>query len=252
MAAQVTIEMKISVINLERSSTRWQHMQRMFHQVGLSEYERMDAVDGRSLTHEDLLQYYDEKKNRELYFAALKTAEIACFLSHRKAWYAFLAGVEHNLCILEDDVEFVVNPEPALKMIDSVLTDSGPTMIKLFNRKAGHTNEEFSVTEFKPVSQRLIPLGTQGYCLNRDGAKRLLAFSEKFFEPVDVALQRWWDHGVKTLVLQPNLIREVSRELGGSTLRGTTNHTFPELMQRELKRPVFRLKRLMKSFGAKK
>lgn len=244
--------MPVWVINLNRSVDRWDHMQRMLARADIRNYARVDAVDGKLLDQETIRFYYDEALNKKNYFVPLKSAEIACFLSHRKAWTTFLESAEPMLCILEDDVEFVGSPQLLLQRVKDELTNTQPKLIKIYASRSV-TGPGFFFR--KPAGIRLdnpitVPLGTQGYCLNRLAAEKLLKFSARFFEPVDVALQQWWIHGVKTSVIQPNALKELSSSLGGTTLHSQSKKSLWMRLRRELMRPLFRLNRRLRSFAA--
>ena len=71
--------MKILIINLEHSTERLAQQQQQFDRLGLL-FERLPAVS--------LHDFNDEEYNRLAFSGQrpLKKAELACFLSHKKAW----------------------------------------------------------------------------------------------------------------------------------------------------------------------
>lgn len=241
--------MPVWVINLARSTGRWQHMQNMLNHGHVTQQIRIEAVDGKQLSQDLIDRHYDTLLNKKHYFAPLKTAEIACFLSHRKAWQALLDSPESCVCVLEDDVEFVAPPNPVLQVLKQVLTSEEPRLVKIYASRGLHPHEIEPIGElgYQLHLTKPVILGMQGLCLNRSAAQRLLAFTDRFFEPVDVALQRTWEHGVRIWVIQPNLIREMSAELGGTTLHNQQPQAWSLRLRRELLRPIFRIQRWLQS-----
>lgn len=242
-------DLPVWVINLARSPTRWQHMQAMLKRLGVTAWQRLEAIDGQQLSDQVVVRHYDAQRNRKGYFVALKRAEIACCLSHRKAWQALLESDSDSVCILEDDVEFLAPPQAVLRAIQTELECPSARLIKIYAARAQRSSasEPSKLNSHALLQPAVVPLGMQAICLNRAAAQALLTFTERFFEPIDVALQRHWDHGVQIQILQPNLVREVSAQLGGTTLHNQQRQTLAQRVKRELGRPVFRCKRWFQS-----
>lgn len=75
----------IFVINLARSTERLANSQRQLAAHGLS-FERIDAVDGATLSQAQLNSHYSASLNKQNYHYPLSVGQIGCYLSHRKAW----------------------------------------------------------------------------------------------------------------------------------------------------------------------
>ena len=97
--------MKHYVINLDRAPERLAETARLFEGAGLA-FERVPAVDARALSREELrkacrpVRFYLANARR------VRTGEIACTLSHRKAWRAAFADGAPAAAVFEDDVAF--------------------------------------------------------------------------------------------------------------------------------------------------
>ncbi|MFG1287061.1 glycosyltransferase family 25 protein [Xanthobacter versatilis] len=94
--------MLIFVINLARRPDRLAFMRGQLDALGLA-FERIEAVDGQ---REDVGQGTD----------LITPVEIACAMSHRKAWQRFLETGENRCLILEDDV--LIAPRAKLLLED--------------------------------------------------------------------------------------------------------------------------------------
>jgi GR25 family glycosyltransferase involved in LPS biosynthesis len=227
------------VINLERSEARWTSIQQSLKSVGIGNYSRIDAVDALRLSKEEIERAYDAGKNRKHYFSPLKTGEIACFLSHRKAWRKLVEGDLNGAFVVEDDVIF--RPEAVARMAEvaEFATSAQPMIVKLYSKRGVTGRPTQLSAQTRLVEPLLAPIGAQGAYINRAAAEKLLKHSERFFEPVDVFLQRTWVHEAKIQVLIPNALEETSAQLGGSTLAsGKLDMT--SRIRREIMRPIFR------------
>ena len=80
----------VYVINLDRAPARLAHAERELAGQGIA----FRRLRGRrpDLTDAEIARVYDAARNRGSYHAALQKGEIACFLSHRRAWSTFLAN----------------------------------------------------------------------------------------------------------------------------------------------------------------
>ena len=104
--------MKKLVINIPRRTDR----KKLFLKNNLDkikDFEWLEAVDGRELTHQKLLDmgFDTDKKYRCIYGARdkkLVRGEVGCFLSHKKAW-DIVAQQDEPMMILEDDAIILEN-----------------------------------------------------------------------------------------------------------------------------------------------
>lgn len=233
----------IWVINLDRSIDRMTSVRANLISHGVA-FDRIPAVEASQLSEDEIPENYDVELNRKQYFVPLKKGEIACFLSHRLAWQALLDSTHDCAVIIEDDVVFDKNPLSWMNELATWLAQQPPTLVKLFSRRELRGKSLHGLShEIKMLHSDLPPLGTQAQILNRQAAKLLLQNSTSFALPVDVALQAWWETGVKVLTVKPNLAREVSADLGGSTLSVPRSTTAMQKIIRELKRPMYRINR---------
>jgi glycosyl transferase family 25 len=91
---------KIFVINLDASIFRMGECQ---NQLCDYDFERISAVDGSQLEHNELTQFYDVDLNRQQYHSLLTLGEIGCYLSHRKVWQKIVDEQLDFALVLEDD-----------------------------------------------------------------------------------------------------------------------------------------------------
>lgn len=237
----------VYVINMPASRQRLANVSASLSDAGI-DFERVEAIDAGSVPLSQLLSRYDPAQNRRRYFAPLSPGEVACFLSHRRAWAHFLVSSVAFGIFLEDDVEAQCSRTELFDLLAFLETETRPTLIKLFRPQ---TNFASSGSEQRrSISCPLVcPLGAVAQAMNRPAAEALLAATEQFHEPVDVAIQRWWDFGIRILQVTPNLFEEVSHKSGGSTVQYSL--PFMAKCRRELVRPTYQLVRLLRSVSAR-
>lgn len=221
----------VYVINLNRSTDRLARISADLNAAGLA-FERIPAIDASEPAIFE--QVYDARENRRNYLAPLSRQEVACFLSHRRAWQTFLETSDAPYAIfLEDDAA----PLPGglnLQILQQAFAESDRAQImKLYHPPA----VRISIRRSFPL---VPPLGAVAQAMNRAAAQAVLEFTARFHEPVDVALQRWWDHGARVSVARPMWFGEAS---GPSTIRSPRQGPHEGRLLRELRRPFFQLRR---------
>ena len=88
--------MKALIINLKNSTDRMSFMDQQLKALSIN-YNRLEAVDASKLSNEIYSKYSDNWER------PLRRSEIACFMSHKRAWELVIKENQPFL-ILEDDV----------------------------------------------------------------------------------------------------------------------------------------------------
>lgn len=225
------------VIHLERATTRRPQAERIAAALPMPT-TIINAVDAREMGPQ-IRTAYRRQVHRPRYPFTLRDGEIACFLSHRECWRIMIQRGWPFAVIVEDDV--VVDDQRLRPAVEWALEVLEPGDYLRFpvkpERERGPTVH--SGDGFRIVEPELPGLGTQMQIVGRAAAERLLAATESFDRPIDSLLQMQWLHGARMLSVHPALIREVSRELGGTVVQ---NKKVPALekIAHELLRPFAR------------
>lgn len=226
------------IIHLGRAQGRLLQVEKL-HATLLLPATVIEAVDAKDLSDEDIARVYRPKVRRPRYPFALRKTEIACFLSHRKAWQTILDRDLEAGLIVEDDVEVDSHRFP--EMLNFALARGREDTVIRFPEKA--RGEAGSVVahsrDLRLVEPRHPGLGMQAQLVGREAAKALLAFTESFDRPVDTTIQMQWLHGVRVLRALPVVVSEVDAALGGTTIQGKSK-TVGEILSREFHRTVYR------------
>lgn len=171
-------------INLDRSTGRRDHMLAEAARVGIT-LTRLPAVDGAAMTETNYTRWHPAAGAMH----RLSRAEVACFLSHRKAWQDVVAGDARFGAVFEDDLLFADNA--ALFFDDDTWIPYGADLIKIetTSRKVMLQKPLLVTHDHRKLGALASThLGGGGYILSRDFAARLLQATEPITVPVDYAL----------------------------------------------------------------
>lgn len=230
---------KVYVVNLARSSERWLRIHNHLDLLQL-DHERVDAVDAQEFV--SIPADYLVDKNKQCFFSPLKSSEIACYMSHISALKQFLSNQDVAYAvILEDDVEFIQQPNAVIESIINQMDSSGA--VKLYNKRDELCfGREQLPDGFRTVTPVRVPLGFQAQLWSRAAAQEFIAQCKYFYRPIDVDMQYKWQFDFPLTLVQPNLVRELSAEVGGSTISPVKSRISWNKIQLEFNRPFFRLK----------
>jgi GR25 family glycosyltransferase involved in LPS biosynthesis len=231
------VKLEAFIIHLKRAARRGEHARGLAGRLALKA-QILDAVDALDMGEEDIAAVYTRSLHRPLYPFELRKSEIACFLSHRKAWQAIVdRGLDAGL-VIEDDVEVDDGFAAQLQMaIDMVRPQDYIRFPRWPRGEAGP--EVVRKGEGSIIRPELPGLGMQMQLVGREAAIALLAATERFDRPVDTTIQMTWLHGARVLSARPITIREI--DLGGSVVQGK-NKTFGGRLRREILRPWYRVR----------
>lgn len=198
----------------------------------------IDAVDGLTLSDDDVRAVYRPRLHQPLYPFALSRNEIACFLSHRRAWQTIIDRNLDAALIMEDDAapdaDFLTGLDLAINHVQTCG----------FVRFPFRDGREWGCRTKVPgqvrlMSPRLIGLGMVTQLVSRNAAAQLLRATEVFDRPIDTLLQMPWATGVAPWSVSPALVREISPTLGGTTLQKSSD--MAAKLHREIMRPLYRM-----------
>jgi len=196
-------KIKVYVINLARSKERWDKMAAQLAGVGIP-FERIEAVDGMSLSDAEIAECYSPLKNFFCYPRFMSKGEIGCYLSHIKAMRKILHdGVKYGV-VLEDDL--TVSPE--LAKLPKILSDikfdfDCMKLISPGYKKRVIERIEIAGTEF--VRWLKPPTYNAAYLMTGNGCKLFCQSRKKFYRPVDVDIQYFWESNLKIVGIFPEM-----------------------------------------------
>lgn len=206
------------VIHLARAEARKPQVERIIAVLPMKA-TIVNAVDGQKLSQAEIDAAYVRKLHKPYFPFKISKGEIACFMSHRKAWQMIVDGGLDAGLVIEDDVE--VDPIVFAETLDLAKSLVGHCCYAQFQVRtlpvAGKIICESEVV--KIFTPHVIPLRATFQLIDRDAAMHLLGATERFDRPVDGVTQMRWLTKVPVSVVMPSGVRELSNDLGGSTVQ---------------------------------
>ncbi|MDM7859283.1 glycosyltransferase family 25 protein [Alteromonas sp. ASW11-36] len=188
------------VINLARSPERMALMNQQLEALAIP-FERIDAVDGQQLSEVQVGEVYDGE-HLDAYYKKLTRGEIACYLSHRKAWQYIVENQLDFAVIVEDDVELKANFPEVIQAVSQFPADWDYVKLAEHKRKRRVVYAE-KMPRYERVIYNKLPARTCAQAVSLQGAKKLLANTQCFHRPIDVDLQYWWEKQLDVFGLVP-------------------------------------------------
>ncbi|MGV8936939.1 MAG: glycosyltransferase family 25 protein [Allorhizobium sp.] len=233
------MDIEALVIHLGRAEMRREHVGTLLSSLPLRA-SVIDAVDGQALSSAEVSACYHPGLHRPSYPFALSRNEVACFLSHRKAWQAI---VDRNLdaaLIMEDDAAPTAAFAPSLALALKHILASGLIRFPFRDgREFGRTLAKADGASL--IQPELAGLGMVAQLVSNNAAAQLLRATEHFDRPVDTMMQMPWITGVTPRSVVPGGIFEISSTMGGTTLCKSSRGALAKLKQ-EMLRPLYRAK----------
>lgn len=123
--------MKIYVVNLKRSVERRKAISAQLDALGLA-YEIVDAVDGRDMTEEELVDIVDDVRQ-------FTVSQAGCQLSHNKIYTLMQQQADTHALVLEDDA-LITDPSfgKLLQDLDIQLPENYITLLTYFWCREGN------------------------------------------------------------------------------------------------------------------
>lgn len=230
---------KAFILHLERAVGRTAQAEALQADLPV-DTDILTAVDGLQMSDAEARRFMRPGMHEPRYPFPLSKTEIACFLTHRRAWQAIVDEDCDAGLIVEDDAA-VASPHLAAVICAALASLRPEEFIRFPHRERyepGPVAREIGPARF--IEPRLPALGMVMQLVGREAARRLLDASWQFDRPVDNFVQMQWLHGARVLTARPIVIREICQQLGGSVIHRSRHGMIHKLMH-ELQRPLIRL-----------
>lgn len=190
----------------------------------MSASRQLDAIDcpfsfveGLTVHDPETTRLYDAELNRKRSKRPLAPTEVAAYASHRKALSQLLESDAEVALVLEDD--FRLTEPNAFQSRIAALWQSPVDwdILKLFDFSQRRAVESVAVGDMAIVSHGSPTAGMVGYLITRRGAERLLS-RNMIYRQIDEDIKFFWELGLRVLSVHPNLVSEISDQLGGSLI----------------------------------
>lgn len=182
--------MLILLVNLERAPERLLEMREEYARAEL-DFERLDAVDAKKFKSEVIQKQRQPVSDRQYWLMDMSDGEIACYLSHKKAWEQLLESDEEWAYVAEDDARFIHDAKRLFADLSWIPEGTGIVQMSAYfeNRPIKYQGTPVQIDStfklVKAMEYRLSGGGTQGYLINREMATRLLEEFPFINAPID-------------------------------------------------------------------
>ena len=167
----ITKKVPIRVVNLARRPDRWQSIDKILREQGITHHTRFDAIDGSKIAMNDFIK--NLFRNNDFNY---RQGVVGCALSHIKMWQELLNSQDDYMVILEDDIELVNDFESKLNvalhhMYQHPYIDLNFLGYFYWNGKPEKSN---NYPEMKLIDIPKYMGGTIGYVISKPAAMKLL------------------------------------------------------------------------------
>ena len=191
----------VYVINLARSTDRWEHVRRQLDCIGWP-YTRFEAVDGDRLAPEQVNRH---RRPFPRSATGLSPREVGCYMSHLALWERIADGDDAGAFVFEDDFAACEGLPDVMEAV-SGLRFRHPTIVKLtgqIDQWATYFDGGPLTGPFRLAVPYYVPYNAAGYYITKDAARRLAERQQEFHRAVDIDLQFRWETGVDVLSVLP-------------------------------------------------
>jgi glycosyl transferase family 25 len=178
-----------------------------------------DFVQGIDQNSADIDRAYSRILNWILHKRSLTRGEISVYLGHRKIWQEVTRRGMDFALIFEDDFK-IRNDEQFILAVNDAISHRGIWgIIKFFDFNHKKVVESAKIGATQLVGYKYPASGAVAYLIKRQTAQSLL-YRRHLFRPIDEDFSHPWEFSMRVWSTSPNLVDEVSFQLGGSTLEG--------------------------------
>ena len=193
---------KVYVINLDNSSSRWEKISQDLDHLSAS-FERVSAIYGKSIDWQALS---DDPYCRAYMGRSIQPGEVGSFLSHVKALQKFIDDAEDFAIILEDDSQ--VAPD-LLKVADHVLARLKTSDFYAVN--LGPSDYKYAsvidqLDAYKLYCTHRFPMLATGILWSRRGAQEFLKQFKLVSLPYDNYLRVFLTGTNKSYSIKPSIV----------------------------------------------
>lgn len=199
------LNIPIYVIALKESVDRRTVMTSRLTALDLN-FTFIDAVLGNALSDKKIAEVTSPKRQNHLPMPLSKGA-VGGGLSHLETWKKIADGDAPMALILEDDAELTSEMIPILKRLERL--GDKIDIVNLHFRGGRLLVDVAQLSEnHKLTSCRYNSIGAESYVITKAAAAHLVKLYLPMVYEVDLFLNRWWDHGLHILTVNPPVARE--------------------------------------------
>lgn len=200
---------KLYIISLRKAEKRRAFMRGQLHSLGL-EFEFVDAVHGAEEPDHVLFRKYNDARRARLRGAdaSLRLSQLGCFASHYLMWEKCVEGGA-PIIVLEDDATLLPAFMSFYEHAGQFAQHYGLVWMQPSRKVANQAG--LALERIGPFAVRKFAKGfsgTTGYLITPRAARTLLAYAAEWVYPVDNTMDRFYDHKVEAIGIDPVCIAQ--------------------------------------------
>lgn len=245
-----TTDLKVYLINLDRATERLARMTNRLNAVPLA-FERVPAVDGRSLTFP--MPEFSELSFKILHGRRRIPSEVGCYLSHVECARRLLATNARHALILEDDVAF---SDDFAEVLEAAIARSESwDILRLSELNTGPKVPYAPITGQRNLAVALLrEKGAGAYVINRRAAEWFVKGLIPMRLSWDIAFDLEYLNGLRAAFVYPvpadqrtEAVSQIQNDVGSAKLpRWRYLTVLPYRAFLEITRAAMRLSRLIR------
>jgi glycosyl transferase family 25 len=198
--------LKILVISLPDAAERRERAARQLGELGLA-FEFFDAMRGEEVIADGYFEHCDEEEWLLNTGHPMSLGEVGCFASHRSVWQK-CAALGEPLMIMEDDFQLLPGFAGAVEKVAENISECG--FIRLQTETRARKQRVAVQGDYTLWRYTKVPHSCMCNSMTPGVAQKLVEQTRAIYEPVDVFIKKFWEHGQTIYGLTPYTVTESS------------------------------------------
>lgn len=196
------LKIKTYIINLPKDKARKESILEETAAIECLDCEVIEAVYGKELSSDEVLQLFNEKKFVFYYSRTLLPGEVGTTLSHRKCYERLLSSNDNVALIIEDDITFV-KKETIYKTLEKCFNylECNEPRILLLNAKFNTVDKGTDLGNDYSLYPVYDGMAATAYLINRSAARMILNIERPYWVADDWYRFRKW--GIQIYSIYP-------------------------------------------------
>ena len=196
--------MKIFVISLPDAVERRERVARQLGELGLA-FEFFDAMRGEQVIAARYFEHCDEEEWLLNTGHPMSLGEVGCFASHRSMWQKCIE-LDEPLMIMEDDFQLLPGFAGAVEQVAGNISECG--FIRLQSETRARKQRIAARGDYTLWRYTKVPHSCMCNSMTPEVAQKLIEQTRAIYEPVDVFIKKFWEHGQPIYGLTPYTVTE--------------------------------------------
>ena len=196
--------MKIYVISLPDATKRRERAALQLGELGLA-FEFFDAMRGEKVLAEGYFEHCDQDEWLLNTGHPMSLGEVGCFASHRAMWQK-CAELGEPLMIMEDDFQLLPGFPGAVEQVAENISECG--FIRLQSETRAKKQRIATRGDYTLWRYTKVPHSCMCNSMTPEVAQNLVEQTRAIYEPVDVFIKKFWEHGQAIYGLTPYTVTE--------------------------------------------